>query len=70
MRILTKTHRIGDFGYLGRRQGHHRLIFTEFSAERWRGWGTQGALLPVVAPAQQYFDVPIGGPDAPRPFLE
>ena len=32
--------------------------------------GHRGALLPVVAPAQQYFDVPIGGPDAPRPLLE
>eukprot|EP01047_Picozoa_sp_COSAG01_P090340 COSAG01_NODE_22212_length_866_cov_2.105606_1_plen_53_part_01 len=42
----------------GHFQGH-----VEFSAKRWRGWGTQGALLPVVAPARQCFDVPIGGPD-------
>ena len=32
--------------------------------------GHRGALLPVVAPARQSFDVPIGGPDAPRPLLE
>ena len=32
--------------------------------------GHRGALLPVVAPARQCFDVPIGGPDAPRPLLE
>jgi hypothetical protein len=32
--------------------------------------GHRGALLLVVAPVRQCFDVPIGGPDAPRPLME
>ena len=38
----AKWLQIGDRRNFGRPQGHHRLLKTEFSAERWRSWGTQG----------------------------
>ena len=54
----------------GDSRGGRPDLLLNFTPRAGGAEGHRGGLQPVMALAREYFDVPIGGPDAPRPLLE